>query len=643
MTVIVPAHNEETGLPATLESLARQTVPPAEIIVVDDASDDRSGEVAKAHGATVLRPPHNQGSKAKAQNYALPYCATELVLAVDADTVLAPDYIERTAAVFDDPDVAVAAGNVQTRFTRTVWERGRSIEYLFGFHWHRPIQHRAGSPMVCSGCCSVFRRADLVAFGGFPERTIVEDMDYCVPLDHRILTRDGFKYYDELTVGEDVLTLDHKAGTLVWAPLEEVCVFDYDGELYRLEREDGWSVECTPNHRWPVLTATGERTMRTARELRLGEGGGDGQRLPLTGRYRADGELSPRLASLIGRGLAAGRDDATGGTSSGTAPSASPSTSTGASPGTSPPDGAHTEFGSGRERDEALSYLSDEANLPSVVGRLSAEAARAMFDAIVPTDGTPRPQHRGPVREAIQMLALMTGRAAHLPPGTPDIRVSPAGRTLDPGTGVVRRHHRGKVWCPRTAHGTWIVENDGAVIPTGNTWSQQSLGKRAVYVGDAVARAADPETLTYLRKQVWRWMAGFCQNVRLHLPNLCVRKPILALWVLLALFEIVTAPLWWAIPFIAAATSELTIGQTLAWWTAAELLLTAPVLLYAAHRRKLSMARVLLDLPCVYATKVVNLVYAWKALIVELVLVPLRLTKGLTVYEKGRPSITAVR
>ncbi|MGW2630956.1 glycosyltransferase family 2 protein, partial [Streptomyces chattanoogensis] len=173
ITVIVPAHNEEEGLPATLESLARQTVPADRILVVDDASTDRTGEVAASHGVTVLRPPHNLGSKAKAQNYALPHCTTDLVLAVDADTVLAPDYIETVLPVFDDPGVSVAAGTVRTRHTRTVWERGRSTEYLFGFHWHRPIQARANSPMVCSGCCSVFRRDDLVAFGGFPERTIV--------------------------------------------------------------------------------------------------------------------------------------------------------------------------------------------------------------------------------------------------------------------------------------------------------------------------------------------------------------------------------------------------------------------------------------------------------------------------------------
>ncbi|MFD5736239.1 hypothetical protein ACFWIY_26020 [Streptomyces sioyaensis] len=55
---------------------------------------------------------------------------------------------------------------------------GRWTWFLFGFHWHRPIQARANSPMVCSGCCFVFRRDDLMAFGGFPERTIVEDMDF---------------------------------------------------------------------------------------------------------------------------------------------------------------------------------------------------------------------------------------------------------------------------------------------------------------------------------------------------------------------------------------------------------------------------------------------------------------------------------
>jgi cellulose synthase/poly-beta-1,6-N-acetylglucosamine synthase-like glycosyltransferase len=351
LSVIVPAHNEEHGLPATLEALLRQTVPAERIIVVDDGSTDRTGEVAAGYGVTVVRPPQNLGSKAKAQNYALPYCDTDLVLAVDADTVLADDYIELIKPAFDDARVVIAAGCVQSRFERTWTERGRSIEYLYGFHWNRPIQNLANSPTVCSGCCSVFRREPLVEFGGFPERTIVEDMDY--------------------------------------------------------------------------------------------------------------------------------------------------------------------------------------------------------------------------------------------------------------------------------------------------TWSAQMMGHRAVYVAKAVAWAADPEDLTYLRKQDWRWMAGFAQNVRLHLLRMIPRKPILALWILLALWEIVTAPLWLAVPFVAPLLGA-SWPSTVGWWIGLEVGLTLPPLMYAAKRRKIPFARVLRNLPCVYLMKLVNIYYAWKALVVELLLVPLRLSKGLTVYEKGRPDPSPV-
>ncbi|MGX1971807.1 hypothetical protein [Streptomyces kronopolitis] len=112
---------------------------------------------------------------------------------------------------------------------------------------------------------------------------------------------------------------------------------------------------------------------------------------------------------------------------------------------------------------------------------------------------------------------------------------------------------------------------------------------------------------------------------------------------LLALLEILTAPLWWATPFVLAATTDQPPALAFAWWAGAELLLTTPPLLYAARRRKLPLATVLLNVPCVYATKAVNLVYAWKALIVELLLVPLRLSRGLTVYEKGRADTPAAR
>ncbi|GAA2841540.1 hypothetical protein GCM10020220_033120 [Nonomuraea rubra] len=78
------------------------------------------------------------------------------------------------------------------------------------------------------------------------------------------------------------------------------------------------------------------------------------------------------------------------------------------------------------------------------------------------------------------------------------------------------------------------------------------------------------------------------------------------------------------------------VPRTLGWWAGAELFLTIPALLYAARRRRLPITQVLLNLPFVYLNKAVNLYYAWKALLVELILVPLRLSRGLVIYEKGR-------
>ncbi len=175
VTAIVPAYNEEGGLGDTIKSLIDQESPFHEIVVVDDASTDRTREVAESYGVTVITPPTNLGSKARAQNYALPFCTGDLVLPVDADTLLSPDYVKRIIEPFSDGQVAIAAGCVLTRHSNTMAERGRMIEYLFGFHWHRPIQNKANSPVVCSGCCSAFRREELLVFGGFPERTIVED------------------------------------------------------------------------------------------------------------------------------------------------------------------------------------------------------------------------------------------------------------------------------------------------------------------------------------------------------------------------------------------------------------------------------------------------------------------------------------
>jgi len=177
LTAIVPAYNEAASLAETVRSLQEQTQPPAEIVVVDDCSTDDTAAIARSLGVTVLQPPRNTGSKAGAQTFALDHVRTEFVMAVDADTTLAPDAIEKLAGAFEDPEVAAACGFVLPRRVRSIWERGRYVEYMLAFSFFKRIQDNYGKPLISSGCFSIYRTAELRALGGWSTRTMAEDMD----------------------------------------------------------------------------------------------------------------------------------------------------------------------------------------------------------------------------------------------------------------------------------------------------------------------------------------------------------------------------------------------------------------------------------------------------------------------------------
>lgn len=177
VTVLVPAYNEADSVGDTVRSLLAQTCQPAEVIVIDDGSTDDTAEVARAAGARVVAPSRNTGSKAAAQNFALPLVETSLVMAIDADTTLAPDAIEKLLPSLAEPGVAAACGFVLPRHVRSLWERGRYVEYLFAFTFYKQVQDFYDRPLISSGCFSMYRTALLRAQGGWPRETLAEDMD----------------------------------------------------------------------------------------------------------------------------------------------------------------------------------------------------------------------------------------------------------------------------------------------------------------------------------------------------------------------------------------------------------------------------------------------------------------------------------
>lgn len=92
VSVVVPARNEEATLPALLASL--RALPLGEVVVVDDSSTDATAAIARAGGATVLTaspPPPGWTGKAWACQLGADAASGDVLLFLDADTVLGPD------------------------------------------------------------------------------------------------------------------------------------------------------------------------------------------------------------------------------------------------------------------------------------------------------------------------------------------------------------------------------------------------------------------------------------------------------------------------------------------------------------------------------------------------------------------------
>jgi glycosyltransferase involved in cell wall biosynthesis len=92
VSVVVPAYNAERFLAAALESVAVQTLPAAEVIVVDDGSTDRTAEIARGFGARVISQAN--GGLSAARNAGIRAAAQPWIALLDADDVWAATKIE---------------------------------------------------------------------------------------------------------------------------------------------------------------------------------------------------------------------------------------------------------------------------------------------------------------------------------------------------------------------------------------------------------------------------------------------------------------------------------------------------------------------------------------------------------------------
>ena len=196
-TVIVAAYNEAPVLEATIEALRHQDNPPDQILIADDGSDDDTANVlaqlynlkTPALGQTStsttvpnlrwLRLP--RGGKAVALNTAIALIDSDIILTVDADTLLAPGALAAMRNAFEsEPALAAATGVLHpicgTTLSGRIFQWFQTYEYVRNF-LSRYAWMGTNSLLLISGAFAGFRRDALVRIGGFDPDSLVEDYE----------------------------------------------------------------------------------------------------------------------------------------------------------------------------------------------------------------------------------------------------------------------------------------------------------------------------------------------------------------------------------------------------------------------------------------------------------------------------------
>jgi len=109
VSVIVPAYNAEATLAAALRSVLQQSVPPLEVLVVDDGSNDGTAAVAAQFSPMVRLIQQRNGGPGSARNTGIRAARGVWIGLLDADDTWLPTKIERQLALDDDARIGIIA------------------------------------------------------------------------------------------------------------------------------------------------------------------------------------------------------------------------------------------------------------------------------------------------------------------------------------------------------------------------------------------------------------------------------------------------------------------------------------------------------------------------------------------------------
>lgn len=183
VTVLVPAYNEGKVIKRTVTGILASDYPELRVLVIDDGSTDETAAIvrhlAESNPRVGVLTKTNSG-KAHALNLGFEKATTDIVVVLDADTIVLPTTISNLVAPFADPVVTAVCGNVQVGNIRNLLTAMQDVEYVTCQNYDRRAFDALNCIGVVPGATGAWRRRAVLEAGGYSHHTLTEDADLTI-------------------------------------------------------------------------------------------------------------------------------------------------------------------------------------------------------------------------------------------------------------------------------------------------------------------------------------------------------------------------------------------------------------------------------------------------------------------------------
>jgi 1,2-diacylglycerol 3-beta-glucosyltransferase len=183
VSVMIPAHNEESVISSTVENVLGMDYENFEIIVIDDRSSDNTASVIKDLESryekviALIRPKDAFPGKSAVLNDAFKIAKGEAVLVFDADATVEADFLSKLIPNLEPKDVgAVQARKIIRNKNQNLLTRCQNNEYTMDTHFQVGRDSIKGA-VELRGNGELIKREALEDIGGWNNYTIVDDLD----------------------------------------------------------------------------------------------------------------------------------------------------------------------------------------------------------------------------------------------------------------------------------------------------------------------------------------------------------------------------------------------------------------------------------------------------------------------------------